>query len=655
MPPARFAEYTRSMTRHGVCLAAFVLCFLALAACDTAESSGNNDGIAPVVIDGDAGADAADIHDGTPSEPDARDPDAQAADTDDAPTQSMRPCAESSDCVGGQLCFDGICRDFCSDVWACPDDGSVCDVEAGMCVACLSDDDCGATQTCYLRSCIASCTDDDDCGGDQICRDVAPRTCVARACNDSAECPGGEVCGGGICVDAADIVCTPGEARCDDGNLTTCNRSGTAETTVPCGDNPCITAVTGGSCAAPACAPLEVRCVGPDQVEICDATGTRATVFGCPDTQYCDGGRCTDMRCVPDSSRCVDAQTLLICDARGAVTERRDCPSEAPDCGPHGCRCEESDGVGACAPRSCVPGTRRCDGDEVLVCSADGRVESTVETCSDEFRCVAGACLERDCTGTNTRCESEYVVACVDGVLVEQEDCGGASKFCQVTGGNAVCRNRNCSPGHRRCAPDDPTRTQVCNERGSAYTTTPCGDAYRCLDGACVPMVCAPGTVVCCHAGEATCQCTAEGQIGEIVQTCSSDASCSGGACACPAGERLCGGRCVNVATDSAHCGDCDMRCPVHATCRDGTCRCDAGFTRCGASCVDTNISAAHCGSCDSACADGDVCRDGTCEAPSCSCPFGFPYCRPGQGNCTAPNGCCTYYAGCFVNYACEP
>ena len=89
-------------------------------------------------------------------------------------------------------------------------------------------------------------------------------------------------------------------------------------------------------------------------------------------------------------------------------------------------------------------------------------------------------------------------------------------------------------------------------------------------------------------------------------------------------GLTVCGGACVNTATDTRHCGACAAACPSiangAATCRGGTCglRCDAGFADCDGApnngCeVDLNISADHCGRCGNACSITERCDTASC------------------------------------------
>ncbi|MBL8679166.1 MAG: hypothetical protein JNK05_08380 [Myxococcales bacterium] len=52
-------------------------------------------------------------------------------------------------------------------------------------------------------------------------------------------------------------------------------------------------------------------------------------------------------------------------------------------------------------------------------------------------------------------------------------------------------------------------------------------------------------------------------------QTCRAGACVSGG---CPAGTTACGGACVNLASDTLHCGACGSACPAGQRCASGVC-----------------------------------------------------------------------------------
>jgi hypothetical protein len=72
--------------------------------------------------------------------------------------------------------------------------------------------------------------------------------------------------------------------------------------------------------------------------------------------------------------------------------------------------------------------------------------------------------------------------------------------------------------------------------------------------------------------------------------------------------EGLCGGTCVALLLDPAHCGACGRRCPAgeHATasCNGGRCElaCAHGYADCGRGCQDVQGDGANCGACGRTC-----------------------------------------------------
>jgi len=70
--------------------------------------------------------------------------------------------------------------------------------------------------------------------------------------------------------------------------------------------------------------------------------------------------------------------------------------------------------------------------------------------------------------------------------------------------------------------------------------------------------------------------------------------------------ETLCGTDCVDLQTDSNHCGACDTACGLHSTCASGGCVCGSGWGNCNSSggmdadgCETELNTADHCNSCD--------------------------------------------------------
>lgn len=93
--------------------------------------------------------------------------------------------------------------------------------------------------------------------------------------------------------------------------------------------------------------------------------------------------------------------------------------------------------------------------------------------------------------------------------------------------------------------------------------------------------------------------------------------------------------RCVDPATDPAHCGGCNRSCPTGASCVGGACVCGEGRSFCPLDtvpweavdppdavgvCLDLATSQASCGACGAACDGNQRCVDGCC-VPCCENP----------------------------------
>ncbi|HEY1088719.1 MAG TPA: hypothetical protein VGE37_13540, partial [Archangium sp.] len=156
-----------------------------------------------------------------------------------------------------------------------------------------------------------------------------------------------------------------------------------------------------------------------------------------------------------------------------------------------------------------------------------------------------------------------------------------------------------------------------------------CPDGYSCVDNRCTPG--ATG----CQAGETTCagRCvdlaTEEAHCGACGRACGAGSVCQNGSCstACPGGQAFCNGRCQDVTTDRLNCGSCGQACDSLELCAGGACRCDAPLVDCGNLCTDTRSDGDNCGRCGVACADGRFCQAGSCVA---SCAPGLSVCDDG-------------------------
>jgi len=103
---------------------------------------------------------------------------------------------------------------------------------------------------------------------------------------------------------------------------------------------------------------------------------------------------------------------------------------------------------------------------------------------------------------------------------------------------------------------------------------------------------------------------------GECNERCDDGAFCSMGACqtSCASPRTACGDACVDLATSADHCGDCGNACAADEACAMGVCSCASALTECGGACVDTQTSSGHCGECDNACGAMQICDAGSCE-----------------------------------------
>jgi hypothetical protein len=81
---------------------------------------------------------------------------------------------------------------------------------------------------------------------------------------------------------------------------------------------------------------------------------------------------------------------------------------------------------------------------------------------------------------------------------------------------------------------------------------------------------------------------------------------------------------CIDLQTDSRHCGACDAACAAGQVCVVGVCEgCAQGSDSCGGSCVDLQTDSANCGACGTVCGGGQSCVAGECQCdPAMSVSF---------------------------------
>jgi len=127
-------------------------------------------------------------------------------------------CLTKNDCPNSPICNQkiGQCVDCTADA-DCGAAAHACDVPTGACVPCLVNPDCDAGFVCVSRSCVKTCSTSVDCGGTQppVC-DVAAGHCVECVKRSDCKAPI-PACGpGGVCVEC--MV----DADCPDPNAPAC-------------------------------------------------------------------------------------------------------------------------------------------------------------------------------------------------------------------------------------------------------------------------------------------------------------------------------------------------------------------------------------------------------------------------------------------------
>lgn len=142
-------------------------------------------------------------------------------------------------------------------------------------------------------------------------------------------------------------------------------------------------------------------------------------------------------------------------------------------------------------------------------------------------------------------------------------------------------------------------------------------------------VACSPGEAdteaMSTSLGPATAMVETSMDPGPTTSTSSSDGSTEAGSTASSSdgpttggcAGMVCGGVCVDVMSDEAHCGGCEQACAPGEVCTAGDCvpQCDEGTVLCAGACVDTNFDAAYCGGCDVACDAGDPCVQADCDS----------------------------------------
>jgi len=476
-----------------------------------------------------------------PPGPETSEPSASPEAPEPEQPPELPACEDNTDCQGGEVCRDDVCRTACATDDECDGFYGVCSLDLGLCVACASDEHCDDNERCTDDNlCAFFCDDDAACADDEFC-DTAAGTCVDKECEDNADCQGGFRCDGFICVSIDEVVCNAGSAQCEDNAMVVCSADGTSRTVTPCGDEQaCVANDDGVSCVDVVCSPNALGCVDDDTAFACNASGTERAELPCGATQYCADGVCRDEVCTPNSVTC-DGNLLVTCDATGASQTVVSCIDDTLCTSDAGCQCTPAGDSASCVERVCVPGTGQCVGNGRRVCLDDGSGYDTPADCDEGSSCNAGTCLSSMCTPGDMQCAGEVLLTCNDaGTGYDEVDCAEGNQLCIDADDQVQCSDPVCTPGDVGCTDG---MVSVCDERGAGASVTPCDDGETCVGGACQAQLCTPNDVGC--QGNSVATCNADG-TAESLSPCGANETCTDGTCVpdvCvpQCGDRVCG------------------------------------------------------------------------------------------------------------------
>ncbi len=181
----------------------------------------------------------------------------------------------------------------------------------------------------------------------------------------------------------------------------------------------------------------------------------------CSAEQVCINTVCVDQICNPGERRC-GAADVEQCNVTGTGW------FVAVSCGAN-FRCEVTD-MPLCTARSCEPGQKVCADNAVAVCTDDGRVPNTGESCGDDI-CFQGVCEPKQCEPNAELCVDGDVHVCaapgVQSVLLQ--DCPNDAPCGPYVDGGLACVAPICEPGEGVCLAN---ALGKCGEDGRSLVTT---------------------------------------------------------------------------------------------------------------------------------------------------------------------------------------
>lgn len=360
-----------------------------------------------------------------------------------------------------------------------------------------------------------------------------------------------------------------------------------------------------------------------DQVQGCVACQYD---WDCPKNHRCNDNQCFEKQACATNTDCSKDAAHSVCDA---VQQLCVACRENADCG-DGKRCEASE----CVTFEACTNSRDCTGGKVCSRDVGACVTCVVDgDCGDGSACVQNACVptcktDKECLGIGKLCD-QHVGRCVE--CLAHQDCP-TQYFCAADG---HCSLDVCEKDQARCNGDHSLGT--CSAVGDAFVDTTCAADTLCVEdgttASCTPLACAPGGSVCAEKGDVVEHCSEDGLSVESKEPCGKGQVCAQGACVdvvCAPGTASCDGKKLSVCNESGTAQPVTVTCSNYEVCDVDTASCKPRACSPQAAVCDGNV-ATHCaldGSGPSkndgqdCAADGRACYDGACYPVVCTDPY---------------------------------
>ncbi len=402
-------------------------------------------------------------------------------------TDGPRLCANKDQCLQGEDCIDGVCKQVgnCSCNYDCDKArNEVCNRGNGKCEIgsppsqCSNDCDCYTNETCSGTTCVPSGGDQQTCQQDSDCPDPAHQTCRNNRCVPKS-CSTREDCAGATCLVCKNNECTAPPPVCQ-------------------GLNDCC---VGFHCNFGTCLPDQTGCRSDSDCLRCGfATANQCSDQSacqndpdCQDTAYprcnTDTGACqpecaSDIDCKLPGQKCVDSHCVTPGCTPASCPQGQWCDAGDGQCKPG---CDEN--ADCTPPYTCNYSTHQCGQTDCCggACSPEQYCDTATCTCADScvtsISCVLMPCSTGTCDSTLKKC-----LVCPDTYV------------CHTDTGRCWCTAQTQCPNGMTCN----TGTGQCE--GGTTCNPPCEAGYNCVNGQCIP-----------------------GGTGQDGDPCMSDADCSAG------------------------------------------------------------------------------------------------------------------------------